>query len=71
MPIASKNDKFFYYKPSTKGWRKGKGLIGLNLKYEGNIEDLNFQDLIDFLKEKNIDPKKVLLSSNFTTTFLL
>lgn len=68
MPRSTKKDKFFYLNPAKKGWRKGKILMGINPNYEGDVDNLTVQDLVDFLKEKNIDPVKVSLPSIFMTT---
>ncbi len=58
MPRAKKGDKFFMQK---LGASKGRHLIGLR------AESANLQDLLDFLKEKNINPAKVDIPSTFIT----
>jgi hypothetical protein len=68
MSRRLKSSKFFLYAPFRSGWRKGERLLGVNYLYEGGTENLNLQDLIDFLKEENIDPSVVRLNSSFTTT---
>jgi hypothetical protein len=68
MPRTPKSSKFFLYVPAKSGWRKGEKLLGVNHSYEGGTENLSLQDLIDFLKEKNINASDVKLNSGFMTT---
>ncbi len=56
MPRALKSDKFCIYAPKKRGYRKGEMLMSTN----GNHE-LSVQDLLDFLKEKGIEPSRVPL----------
>ena len=66
MPRASKKDKFYIYAPSRSGRAKGKRGFGINHRYEGGIEDLNLQDLLDFFREQKIDPSQVRLYKGLT-----
>lgn len=68
MPRALKSDKFFMYNARKKGYWKNKILIGVNHLYEGGTNNLSLQDLIDFLKEKNIETSSVPLNSSFSVT---
>lgn len=65
MAPRSKLDKFFIYAAKKSGWTKGRRLLGINYAYVGG--PVSVQDLIDFLKEKNIEASKVQLPSNFST----
>lgn len=68
--MSRKKDKFFIYAPVRRGRHKGTRLLGVNLQYEGGVENLCVQDLIDFLKEKEINPSKVPLGPFITRTRL-
>lgn len=62
MPRALKSDKFYFFK--VRGYRKGgPSLLGVNNSTGG----ISVQDLLDFLKEKGIEPAKVPLPSSFVT----
>ncbi|MCX6760032.1 MAG: hypothetical protein NTW46_01665 [Candidatus Nealsonbacteria bacterium] len=65
--MSRKTNKFFIYAPLRRGCLKGTQLLGVNHSYEGGTEKLSMQDLIDFLKEKGINPSKVPLSGGFVT----
>ena len=67
MPRATKKDKFFIYTAEKSGNFKNKMLLGVNHFYEGDVENINLQDLLDFIKEKNIDPSRVHISSSFSS----
>lgn len=60
MPRARKGDKFFAYATKKDGDRKGQIFLGVN-----GIGTASIQDLLDFLKEKGIDPHRVPLPGNF------
>jgi hypothetical protein len=64
---TKKTEKFFIYAAKKSGNYKNKRLLGVNHSYEGGTENLTFQDLVDFLKEKNIDLSTVALQSSFIT----
>lgn len=59
MPRALKKDKFSLTKTKTKGERR----LILNYSYEGDM-NLNLKEILDFLKEKDIDPSKVTLKGS-------
>ena len=65
--MAKKTDKFFIYAAGRSGYYKGKRLMGVNHLYEGGTENLTLQDLIEFLREKNINPSTVVIPSSFMT----
>jgi hypothetical protein len=67
MPRPKKTDKFFFYSPKKSGYSRGKMLVGVNHRYEGGTDNLNLQDLIDFLKENEIDPSNVKVHASFST----
>jgi len=67
MPRPKKTDKFFFYTAKQAGFFKNKRLIGVNYSQEGGPDNLNLQDLIDFVKENDIDPSKVKIHSSFTS----
>ena len=62
---AKKSDKFFVYAPKKSGFWKDKRLLGINSSYEGGTDTITIQDLVDFLKEKGIDPAKIVLPRGF------
>ncbi|MFZ2038697.1 MAG: hypothetical protein WAV11_02065 [Minisyncoccia bacterium] len=64
MPKATKKDKFFFYAKNKTGYLKDKILFGENSKYTGG--PLTLQDVIDFLKEKGIDPSRVELPRGYS-----
>ena len=66
MPRALKTDKFFLYAPRKSGHWKNKGLLGINGSYNGDISDINLKDLIEFLREKGVDPLTVHFHGYFT-----
>lgn len=59
-----KTDKFFIHAARKSGKSKGKRLLGVNHSYGGGTENVTFQDLVEFLKEKNIDPSTIVLPSS-------
>ncbi len=66
MPnTRNKTDKFFLYSAPKKGRDKGKALLVTNHVYNGDRSKLNLKDLIEFLKEKNIDPTTVALDKSY------
>lgn len=67
MPRPKKTDKFFFYTAKKTGFFKNKRLIGVNHLQEGGSDNLNLQDLIDFVKENDIDPSKVKIHGSFTS----
>jgi len=67
MPRALKSDKFFFYAAKKNGFSKGKMMLGVNDLYEGGVENISVQDLIDFLAKNKIDPSKVEISASFIT----
>ena len=67
MPRAARTDKFYMHAPPKKGREKGKSLIGINHNYVGGVDAITLQDLLDFLKEHDIDPVRVNLPSHYTT----
>ena len=66
MPRALKSDKFFIYAAKKSGYWKGKRMLGVNDSYEGEAR-LTVQDLVDFLKDEEIELSKVVLSDSFIT----
>jgi hypothetical protein len=62
-----KSEKFFVYAAKKSGIYKGKRLLGVNHSYEGGLDSSTLQDLIDFLKEKRIDPSTVEIPNGFIT----
>lgn len=68
MAKRKKDNKFYIYAPGKSGYYKGKRLMGVNYAYAGGIENLTVQDLIDFLKEKDVNPANVILPSGFKTS---
>jgi hypothetical protein len=62
-----KAEKFFIYAAKKSGHYKGKRLLGVNHSYEGGADNLTLEDLVEFLKGKNIDLSSVALPSSFTT----
>ena len=67
MPRPKKTDKFFFYTAKKSGFHKNKKLIGVNHFHEESGNNLNLQDLINFVKENDIDPSKVKIHSSFTS----
>ena len=67
MPRALRSDKFFFYAAKKSGFSKGKILLGVNHLYEGGINNISVQDLIDFLAKNKIDPSKVEIGNSFIT----
>lgn len=65
--MSKKSDKFYVYAAKKSGFYKGKRLLGVNLSWEGDVNSLTLQDLIEFLNEKNIDLSTVVLPPAFTT----
>lgn len=63
----NKTDKFYLYAAKKSGYYKGKRLLGVNHSYEGGTENLTLQDLIEFLRERNIYLSAVVLPSSFIT----
>lgn len=70
MPRATKEDKFYVLAPTKTGWRKGKFLIGLNHRYEGDKDKITLADFIRFLEVSNLDPKSITFNGpdGFTVT---
>lgn len=68
MPRTLKSSKFFLYSAKKSGHQKGKMLLGVNHNHKGGTDNINLQDLIDFLGAHNIDPSKVELLPMFMTT---
>jgi len=66
MPRPKITDKFFVYNARKSGFCKNKMLIGVNHMYGGKTDNLYLQDLIDFLKEKEIDPSTVKIHGSFS-----
>ncbi len=52
-------NKFIMHPVEKEGEHKGERLILINDFYKEGIESISLGDLIDFLKEHNIDPKRV------------
>ena len=67
MASRKKTEKFFIYAAKKSGRNKGKRLLGVNHLYEGGTDSLTLQDLVDFLKEKDIDLSTVKLPESFIT----
>lgn len=67
MAGRSKTSKFRIYAPGKSGYYKNKRLLGINIFYEGDKNDIKLQDLLDFLKEENIHPSTVQLYNTFGT----
>lgn len=67
MP-RGKSKKFFIYADPKRGHLKGKRLMGINHDYEGGVENLTIQDLVDFFNENEISLSYVKLPTNFITT---
>lgn len=65
MPRALKTDKFFFYTAKKSGHWKGKIMIGVNGLYEGGINNISIQDLIDFLAKNEINPSNVEINNSF------
>jgi len=65
MANRRKDAKFFIYNPDQSGQHKGTRLLGFNRLYVG--ETPTVQDLLDFLKEKGVDPTDVPIDSPFIT----
>ncbi len=63
--MARNKDKFFIYAAKKSGYLKNKRLLGVNHRHAG--AELTLQDLLDFLREKNVDPSSVIIFHNFTT----
>lgn len=55
MPRTKNTDKFFIYDPKKSGFYKNKRLLGVNFSYKGDKNNINLQDLFDFLKEQGVD----------------
>jgi len=68
MSHTKKSDKFFVYAPKKTGYFKGKRLLGIKHTYKEGAKNLTLQDLLDFLKEKGIEPAEVNFPDNFITT---
>lgn len=62
--MATKNDKFSIQQLNDGSNRK---LICVNILYEGDRKAISVQDLLEFLKQNNLDPKKVPVSDTFMT----
>jgi hypothetical protein len=67
MPRALNTDKFFHYLPTKSGSYKGQILLGVNHNYKDK-ERVTLRDLLDHLKKNNIDPSRVKIPSDYTTT---
>ena len=67
MPRATKREMFSILNAKKSGYWKNKMLLSVNGTYEGGTDNLSLQDLLNFLKEKGVDPAKVALHSNFIT----
>jgi len=65
MSHSSDTDKFFLFKKSP--YASKKMLLGINPSYTGDIADITLEDLLNFLKEKNINPSRISLPGNFIT----
>ncbi|MFA5935071.1 MAG: hypothetical protein WC827_04255 [Candidatus Paceibacterota bacterium] len=68
MPRALKTDKFFLGAIQKSGRMKGKRLLSFNYAYSGDTSKINLQDMIDFLKEKGVEPSSVEVPRNFITS---
>jgi hypothetical protein len=68
MSCTKKADKFFIYAAKKYGHFKGKRLLGIKHTYKEGSENLTLQDLLDFLKDKDIEPSTVEFPDNFITT---
>lgn len=66
MP-RSRKEKFFIYSAPKHGRWKDQRLLGVNSRYEGNIETITLADLLKFLQAKKIDPSQVVLPNGFST----
>lgn len=64
--MSHKKEKFFIYAAKKSGDYKGKRLLGVNHFYEGGTENITLRDLVEFLKEKNIELSTVVLPAAFT-----
>ena len=65
MPLN--RDKFFIYAPVRHGAMKGTRLLGVNHSFKGGANNPSLQDLIDFLKKKEVDLARVEIPSEFKT----
>jgi hypothetical protein len=68
MAKARSTDKFFVYAARHSGYNIGRRLLGVNPNYNGDIDNLSIEDLVQFLNKNNLDLNKVRLPSNFLTT---
>ncbi len=57
----NKDKKFVIYAAKRYGRHKGERFMLINDFYEGGTENITVEDLINFLKEHDIDPKRVPL----------
>ena len=71
MPRALKSEKFYLHAPGKSGFYRGKRLLGINSSYEGKTDNLTIQDLVDFLKEKEVKLSEVILPSGFITVAMV
>lgn len=58
MPRPKRSDKFFYQTLKKRGSNKGLIFFGRNYLHKG---EATLQELLDFMKQKGIDPAKVKL----------
>ena len=71
MPRPTKDDKFFTLSPKTSGFWKEKALLVVNNSYEGDLNSLSLQDLIDFLKARHLRVTADLQKHQFVTKVTL
>lgn len=67
MPLAKRTDKFKILNPQRSGPWKNRAFLAVNCLYNGGTENISIQDLIDYLKEKDIDPSSVKVDKSFRT----
>jgi hypothetical protein len=68
MANRRRDQNFFIYAPDKHGKYKGTRLLGVNnCRANRSDTELSLQDLLDFLKEKEILPDQVFLSDGFIT----
>jgi len=51
----------------ARGFLKGKRMLEVNPKYTGGVDSITLDDLLNFLKEKKINPSQVIILKGLMT----
>lgn len=68
MPRSNKFTKFSLQAARKSGAYKNKMILCVNHCYEGDLDSISLQDLLDFLQERKINLSDVKISAPFFIT---